>query len=182
MTPTRKQPIFFVSGASGVGKSSACEILFRKETDYLVLESDLLWEERDNHPEDNYRDFRRLWLRVCANAAQIGKPVVLCGCTTPEQYETCPERELFAETHYLAVVCSDAELERRMREGRGITDPAWLESSRHFNRWLREHGPGLTPPVRLVEADGLTAEETAEQIEAWIRSALRESNGKESTT
>ena len=134
MTPTRKQPIFFVSGASGVGKSSACEILFRKETDYLVLESDLLWEERYNHPEDNYRDFRRLWLRVCANAAQIGKPVVLCGCTTPEQYETCPERELFAETHYLAVVCSDAELERRMREGRGITDPAWLDSSRHFNR------------------------------------------------
>ena len=67
MTPTRKQPIFFVSGASGVGKSSACEILFRKETDYLVLESDLLWEERYNHPEDNYRDFRRLWLRVCGS-------------------------------------------------------------------------------------------------------------------
>ena len=172
MTPTRKQPIFFVTGASGVGKSSACEILFQRETDYLVLESDLLWDERFNRPEEKYREYRSLWLRVCANVAQIGRPVVLCGCATPDQFEECPERELFTHTHYLAVTCSDGELERRMREGRGITDSAWLESSRHFNRWLREHGPAFQPSVRLVEADGLTVEETAERVDQWIRSAL----------
>lgn len=42
MKTTRKMPLLIVSGASGVGKSSTCELLFQKETDYLVMESDLL--------------------------------------------------------------------------------------------------------------------------------------------
>ena len=50
MQPTRRQPLFLVTGASCVGKSSMCEILFQKEQDYVVMESDLLWEERFNTP------------------------------------------------------------------------------------------------------------------------------------
>ena len=42
MTPTKKLPLFLVSGASCVGKTSLCEELFRSETDYIVLESDLI--------------------------------------------------------------------------------------------------------------------------------------------
>lgn len=45
MKPDKKFPLFIVSGASGVGKSTMCEILFKKETDYIVLESDILWQE-----------------------------------------------------------------------------------------------------------------------------------------
>ena len=54
MNPTKKQPLFMVTGASGVGKST-----------------------------------------VCANISQIGMPIVLCGCTTPEQNEFHEERKLF---------------------------------------------------------------------------------------
>jgi len=43
MTPTKKQPLFIVSGASGIGKSGACEVLFENESDYIVMESDILW-------------------------------------------------------------------------------------------------------------------------------------------
>ena len=99
MTPTKKLPLFIVTGASGVGKSSLCEELFRRETEYIVMESDLLWEERYNTPEDNYAAYRSLWMRVCANIAQSGKPVVLCGCALPEQFESRPERNLFTEIH-----------------------------------------------------------------------------------
>lgn len=45
MKPDKKFPLFIVTGASGVGKSTMCEILFKKETDYIVLESDILWQE-----------------------------------------------------------------------------------------------------------------------------------------
>ena len=38
MLPTNKQPLFIISGASGVGKSTLCEQLFQKEKDYIVPE------------------------------------------------------------------------------------------------------------------------------------------------
>lgn len=39
MNPTKRQPLFIITGASGGGKSTLSEILFRKESDYIVMES-----------------------------------------------------------------------------------------------------------------------------------------------
>lgn len=169
MKPTIKQPLFIVSGASGVGKSTACELLFQKEKDYVVLESDLLWNPVYNTPDDNYCEYRRVWTRVAANVAQIGKPVVLCGSADPEQFEHLPERELFTDINYLAVVCGDEVLRTRMREGRKITDENWIESSVTFNAWLKENADKTTPQITLLDNSALSPLETAEQIERWIR-------------
>ena len=43
MKPTKKQPLFIVTGASCVGKSTLCNKLFINEKEYIVMESDLLW-------------------------------------------------------------------------------------------------------------------------------------------
>ncbi|MDE6410979.1 MAG: AAA family ATPase [Clostridia bacterium] len=172
MRPTIKQPLFIVSGASGVGKSTASELLFQKEKDYVVLESDLLWNSIYNTPDDNYREYRRVWTRVAANVAQIGKPVVLCGSADPEQFEHLPERELFTDIHYLAVVCDNEVLESRMRKGRKITDENWIRSSVTFNNWLKENADKTTPQITLLDNSALSPLETAEQIERWIRERL----------
>lgn len=172
MKPTRKQPLFIITGASCAGKSTVCEELFKTESDYIVMESDLLWEERFNTPENHYYDYRRLWLRVCANIAQIGKPVVLCGCATPEQFEYLPERELFTDIHYLAVVCTDEVLDRRMRIGRKVTDDAWIQSSVHFNHWLQENGARCVPGIELLDTSALTPQEGAERLDRWIRARI----------
>ena len=76
MTP-KNMPLFIVSGASSVGKTSACEILFLKESRYIVMESDLLWREEFDTPEDNYREHRETWMRVCASISQIGLLVLV---------------------------------------------------------------------------------------------------------
>jgi len=102
------------------------------------MESDLLWNESYNTPEDDYRAYRELWLRVSANISQIGKPVVLCGCATPKQFEVRNARRLFTNIYYIAVVCNDEQLEQRMRIGRGVTDENWVKNSLEFNRWLKE--------------------------------------------
>lgn len=173
MTPTNKQPLFIVTGASGVGKSTTCEELFKNEAGkpYLVLESDLLWDEDlYDTPEDNYRAFRSIWMHICANVSQCGKPVVLCGCALPEQFESLPEREFFTEIHYLAVVCDDAALEERMRNGRGITEEDWLQGSANFNRWLKEHASETKPPITLLNITGKTPEQAAAEAEQWILS------------
>ena len=40
---TKKQPLFIVTGASCVGKPTLCNELFINEKEYIVMESDLLW-------------------------------------------------------------------------------------------------------------------------------------------
>jgi len=172
MTPSKRLPLFVVSGASCVGKSTACEILFQNETDYIVMESDIIWNNVYNTPDDAYRAYRTVQLNLCANIAQAGKPVVLCGCTTPQQYEALPERKLFTEIHYIAIVCDDKTMERRLRKGRKIKDKAHLESSLHFNNWLREHAAATNPPMELLDNSQLTPEETAAAIDAWIKKQL----------
>lgn len=172
MTPTKKLPLFCITGASGVGKSTACEVLFRNETDYVVLESDVAWHNVYNTPEDDYRAYREMWMNMCANISQSGKPCVLCGCCTPKQFEPLPQRTLFTQIHYLAVTCSDDALRSRMTIGRGITDEGWLQSSAQFNRWLIENGGNTTPPIERLDASHLTPEQTAAKIDEWIRSKL----------
>ena len=53
MKPEKKQPLFIVTGASGVGKSTMCNLMMEQEETYIVMESDLLWHDMYNTPEDN---------------------------------------------------------------------------------------------------------------------------------
>jgi chloramphenicol 3-O-phosphotransferase len=172
MTPTKKQPLFIVTGASCAGKSTICEILFRNEKDYIVMESDLLWDNRFNTPENGYREYRRLWMRVCANIAQIGKPGVLCGCAVPDQFEDLPERELFTDIHYIAVVCNEDELKRRMIQGRGVTDDNWLKSSLGFNAWLIANAKPADPDFTLLDTTDKTPEQSAALLDKWIKDGI----------
>ena len=171
MTPTKKLPLFIVSGASGVGKSTLCEELFRDESRYIVLESDIIWNKVYNTPKDDYRAYRRMQLRLCASIAQAGLPVVLCGCAVPEQFECLPERELFTRIHCLAVVCDDDALERRLKKGRGIRDKKWIASSLDFNCWLRKNGEANG--MGLLDNTHLTPQEGAQAADTWICGLLK---------
>lgn len=165
-----------VAGASCAGKSTACEELFRAETEYIVLESDILWNSVFDTPDDAYCAYRRLWATLCANIMQIGKPVVLCGCAVPEQFEKQPERSLFSDIHYLAVVCSDACLENRMRTGRGVTDENWMKSSLDFNRFLKENAAKTSPPITLLDTSDQMPKDAAREIHRWIMERISASN------
>ena len=173
MKPTKKQPLFIITGASGVGKSTTCEILFQNEVDYIVFESDLLWHDVYNTPDDDYRKYRELQLRVCANISQIGKPIVLCGCAVPKQFETCNERSLFTTIYYIALVCDDDILENRMKNGRKISDDNWIKSSVDFNRWLKENANNTEPQIMLLDTTKLTPKQAAVMTDELIKSKFQ---------
>lgn len=173
MQPTIKEKLFIVTGASCIGKSTACEILFKNERDYIVMEGDLLWSDMYNTPEDNYRAYRELWMRVSSNISQIGMPVVLCGCATPEQFEACEGRKYFSDIIYIAIVAEESELLIRMKHGRGVTDENWIQSSAHFNEWLKDNATKTTPNIRLVNNTHLSPDETAKQIDEIIRQNMK---------
>ena len=170
MKPTKKLPLFIISGASGVGKSTLCEILFQNEADYIVMESDILWNEIYNTPEDDYREYRKIWMQLCANISQIGKPVVICGCAVPKQFEMLPEKELFTNIYFLAVICDNDILENRMRSGRGISDEGWIASSLQFNSWLKDNGEAND--IILLDNSKISLDESADIADKWIRNKI----------
>jgi len=165
-------PLFVISGASGVGKSTICLALAAKTKDFVVMESDILWRPEFNEPATGYRNYREMWLRVCKNIAQAGKSVILCGSGVPAQFEECVERRYFAAIHYLALVCRDEVLESRLRSRpswRGSSNEEYIRTHIAFNRWLEENAQNTKPPMSLVDTSEITIDESVGRVEEWLR-------------
>ncbi len=168
-------PLFILTGASGVGKSTVCLGLAAKMKDVVVMESDILWRAEFDQPETNYRDYRETWLRVCKNISQAGKPVVLCGVGEPAQFEQCLERRYFSELHYLALICADQILASRLRNlpaSRGSFKDEFINQQVLFNRWLLNNAPKTEPPMHLLDTSEITVHEIVESVGLWIRSFI----------
>src|SRR5215204_1815673 len=164
-------PLFILTGASGAGKSTASLALVDKLKDIVVMESDILWRDEFNQPETDYQNYRELWLRVCKNISQAGKPVVLCGCAVPEQFEQCIERRYFSNIHYLALVCDDELLAARLRARpawRGSFRDEYIEEHLAFNNWLKNNAENKKPRMTLLDTSEIGADKTAEQVVKWI--------------
>ena len=164
-------PLFVLTGASGVGKTTTCLALGATAKEFVVMESDILWREEFNQPTTDYRNYRETWLRVCKNISQAGKPVVLCGAGIPSQFEACVERRYFSDIHYLALVCEDKVLASRLRDR-----PAWRGSSKNeyinehvaFNRWLKKNALNTQPPMALLDTSDISVDESVEGVKEWI--------------
>lgn len=168
-------PLFILTGASGVGKSTVCLGLAARMKDVVVLESDILWRVEFDQPETNYRDYRETWLRICKNISQGGRPVVLCGVGEPTQFEQCVERRYFSELHYLALTCDDQILTSRLQRlppWRGTLKEGFISKQIEFNHWLLNNAQNTEPPMTLLDTSEITLDETVEKVERWIRSFM----------
>jgi hypothetical protein len=169
--PFRRLPLFVVTGASGAGKTAVCQTLSPRTEAAVVLEMDILWGHVRADPEDDYRSYKGTWLRVAMNVGQAGRPVVLCGTVEPGSLEGLTEARYFAAIHYLALVCTDDELARRLH-----ARPAWRQAGGDefvarmvaFNRSLR------TGPTTAIDTTGSSVEETSAHVAAWVRGRLPE--------
>ncbi len=173
--PFLQQPLFIISGASGAGKTTVGLALVPSLKECVVMGSDILWGMVPATPEDNYRSYRNLWLRVAKNIGQAGRPVVLCGTALPEQFEDCPERRYFSTLHYLVMVCDDDLLVERLR-----SRPAWrqthsaefVEDMLQFNRWLKANAHMTQPPMTLCDTSQQSIAETVAYVAEWVRQRL----------
>lgn len=170
-------PLFVVTGASGTGKSTVARHLVGADRDYVCFDADVLWDPRYETRADGLEAFQNLLLRVATNISQSGRPVVLLAGGIPDQFEASPERRYFADTHYLALVCEDAELVARLQ-----ARPAWRKSGspqvlareRSYNQWLRQNGSTTMPPMTIVESCGAPEADTARRVADWIAATRRQ--------
>jgi len=161
----RLLPLFIVTGASGVGKSSIVDELQRRMPDWHVFETDILWDSGGD-----WHFVRQNWLRIAHRIAQTGRGAILCGTHLPENIDPCDHRELFSEVHYLILHCADETLARRLE-----SRPAWhnktaelIAEHRRFNRWLLENAAvAFDPPAAMVDTTAAPVTVVAEQIRDW---------------
>jgi adenylylsulfate kinase-like enzyme len=169
--PFKRMPLFIITGASGVGKTTTCQELMQNEKDYIVMDGDILFFMK--HDTEKALKFKReTLLRMAKNIAQIGMPVVLNSASMPEQFEDTCERQYFSHIYYIAMVCESDILEKRMRRGRGIEDEEWIKSSISFNNWFYEKGKTHTPIIDLCDTTNRTVKEAAQFVDSWVKEKL----------
>lgn len=159
-------PLFIVSGPSGAGKSTMVSELSSITKDFVVLESDILWDNRFQSPETKYREYGELWLRMAKNIAQSGKPVILCGTAMPDQLEQCVERRYFSKLFYIALICDNNELKKRLQKRplwRGTSDE-FINEMVSYNNWLKENGETNEPIINVLDTTNVSPDHTAHNI------------------
>ncbi|MDQ2744426.1 MAG: nucleoside kinase [Chloroflexota bacterium] len=173
--PIVLRPLLLVTGASGTGKTTIVLQLAGAFTEAVVLDQDLLWMPEMDTPEDNWRRFRSLWLRLALNIGQSGKPLLLFGSTDPDQYERLPERRYIRSIHTLALVCEDEELcccLTARPEWRGSGGNEFVDSMLHFNRSLRALAQRQPDRVTLLDTTHDPPNISAASVATWARKIL----------
>ncbi|GHU87927.1 nucleoside kinase [Spirochaetia bacterium] len=174
--PFLQLPLLIVTGAGGTGKSTVCNSLLGKNNEAVILDSDILWREEFNKPENNYRPYFETWLRVSKNIAQSGRPVVLfgAGLGVPDNIEPCIERRYFSNIYYLGLYCSADILAARLKdrpEWRNAGNIKFIEDQIKFNDWFMQYG-NKKPAIDLLDTTNVPIEKTVQDVSLWISAKL----------
>jgi hypothetical protein len=170
--PFKRLPLFIITGASCTGKSTVGLRLPDSLPDFVPLESDILWRQEFNQPDNDFIEYRNLWLRLAKNIGQAGRPVILIGSAAPGQFERCTESRYFSAIKYLVYICGESELERRLK-----ARPQWRQSGSEevvkamvaFNQWLKEHSEDNSE-VAVLDTTHCSPDETLDSTVKWLRS------------
>ena len=166
--PYRRGPLLFLTGCSGVGKTTTAIRLFGMTKDFAVLDADMFYI-----PDDS--QLSGMLEKVCNLSAafnQQGTAILWTMTGGLDLLKDTYHRQFFSEIKCLALTCEPDELRRRMTEGRGITDERWLNGSRDYNEYFRTHD--ILADVRFDKLDitRLSPAAAAEQVLAWMNRKL----------
>lgn len=163
----RALPLFILTGCSGVGKTTTAQELQQRETDFITLDGDFLYNLMPHETDADYHNWIDHIMFLSSDIMQSGRPLLWTVAGALEHFETGYHRRFFTDVHYLALVCDSDSLENRMREGRKITDEGWIKSSVEYNHWFVTKGIVSGHRVDTYDITGKNASEVADYVMYW---------------
>ncbi len=170
----RKLPLFIVTGASGVGKTTTVQALQAESQEFVCMDNDMLYSLLPHKTEADHLAEAEQLQAFSRNIMQCGKPTVWSRAGNIHLLAETYGARFFSGIPVLALVCSEQELRRRMIEGRGISDPGWLQSSAEYNRYFLEHDRIGSVFFDRLDIGAMSVAEAAHRVEGWLKGKLHD--------
>lgn len=163
------RPLFVLTGASGVGKTTIVVPLQAALPDVNVFDTDALLG-LSSFGEGVHWD---AWLNVVYAGAQVGRSTLLSGTLLPEWLEELPARDLIGPVYIAVLHCDDRARSERLRarpEWRQSSSPEFIERHNEFANALLDRGWPVFDTTSAAPVD------VASSIALWVRASLAENN------
>ena len=164
-----KLPIYFLTGCSGVGKTTTAIELQKLTDEYVILDVDWLrnvaWSQNDE--EENNLIEQIFYLTK--DISQSKKAVVWTMAGGLDRLSRAYGKRFFSEIKVLALTAEPETIRKRMTEGRGIDDAGWIQSSVDYNNYFRTHDILDDTKYDTLDCTNGTPAEIARKVLEWLR-------------
>lgn len=164
-----KLPIYFLTGCSGVGKTTTAIELQKLTDEYVILDVDWMrnvaWPQNDE--EENNLIEQIFYLTK--DISQSKKAVVWTMAGGLDRLSRAYGKRFFSEIKVLALTAESETIRKRMTEGRGIDDAGWIQSSVDYNNYFRTHDILDDTKYDTLDCTNGTPAEIARKVLEWLR-------------
>lgn len=165
-----KIPLFIVTGASGVGKTSVMQILRDLMPEFVVFSTDI-----DNFGTTaaklEYQDRYNLLLHFAYSVALSGRGTIICGTFMPWDAQKCDTYNNFSEICFINLHCDDSTRNSRLRnrEDNAMWTDDMLKQHEQFAQWLLDNAETeYNPPMPTIDTTSTPPSQVAEQIRRYV--------------
>lgn len=164
-----KLPIYFLTGCSGVGKTTTAIELQKLTDEYVILDVDWLrnvaWPQNDEEEKNLIEQI----FYLTKDISQSKKAVVWTMAGGLDRLSRAYGKRFFSEIKVLALTAEPETIRKRMTEGRGIDDAGWIQSSVDYNNYFRTHDILDDTKYDTLDCTNGTPAEIARKVLEWLR-------------
>lgn len=165
----QKLPLFIITGASGVGKTTVMQILRDLMPEFVVFSTDI-----DNFGTTaaklEYQDRHNLLLHFAYAVAQSGRGTIICGTFMPWDAQKCDTYNNFSKVCFINLHCDDATRNSRLRnrDDKAMWTDDMLKQHEQFAQWLLDNAEThYNPPMPTIDTTSTSPSQVAEQIKRY---------------
>jgi broad-specificity NMP kinase len=177
---TRKLPLFIVTGASGVGKTTVMH-----ELRLTLPEFDVFSTDTDNFGTTasklEYKDRHNLLFHFANAVAKSGRGTIICGTFMPWDAEKCDKYNSFSKVCFINLHCDDATRNNRLRnrEDKAMWTDDMIKQHEHFAQWLLDNAEtAYDPPMPTIDTTTTPPSQVADQIKSYVLARWKEPVGE----
>lgn len=162
-------PIFFITGASGTGKTTIIPELYKMCSEHIVLDMDSLFYALAG----NWKTIKNVWIYVANELALNSKITILSGIFIPEDFKEADFKNNF-KPYFIGLYCTNYQIERRLYERKWSKE--LIDYNKTLNKWFIDNAKSdFDPPMSLIDTSNLSPYNTALKVKELIDKILCES-------